>query len=178
MPQPRKAAFLDRDGVLIEDTGYPHRPEDLVLKRDVLPALRTLRDAGYLLIIVTNQAGIARGKFTLSQYEAFQALVEDALAAEGVPVDATYFCPYHKDGVVPGFARDHEDRKPNPGMFLRAARDFGLDMAASLMIGDKESDRIRLEGLRCYIIKGRYPVDPGIKVYDSYEEILRDAGIT
>ena len=97
--------------------------------------------------------------------------------AEGVPVDATYYCPFHKDGVVAAYARDHKDRKPNPGMFLRAARDFDLDIAASLMIGDKESDRIRLDGLRCYIIKGRYPVDPGIRIYDSYEEILRDAGI-
>ena len=156
-----KAVFLDRDGILIEDSGYPWKPEHLSLKRDILPFLRILRDRGYLLIIVTNQSGIARGKFTVVQYLNFQALVEEALASEDVPIAATYYCPYHPDGRIAEFAIDHEDRKPNPGMILRAVNDFNIDIAGSIMIGDKDSDRIRLPDLRSYIIRGSLRICPG-----------------
>jgi len=175
--QRNKAVFLDRDGVLIEDTGYPHLPEHLKLKRDILPFLRLLKKKGYLLIIVTNQSGIARGLFSLEQYQLFQAIVEQALLSENVVIDKTYYCPFHKDGSVPEFSRDHEDRKPNPGMILKALEDFDIDIRQSIMIGDRESDIIDYPGLKTYLIQSDYPVGNGIPVYRSYKELFKDAGI-
>ena len=137
----RKAAFLDRDGVLIVDSGYPHRPEDLVLIPGAVAAVRRLRAAGFTPVIATNQSGVARGLFDLATMEAFHARLTGLFSAEGAPIEAVYACPYHADAVVEAFRHpDHPDRKPNPGMLLRAAADLGLDLAASIMIGDRDSD--------------------------------------
>ncbi len=136
-----KAAFLDRDGVLIVDSGYPHRAEDLVFIEGAAAAIRRLRHAGFRIVVVTNQSGVARGLFTLAEMDAFHALMRDALAAEGAEIDAIYACPYLPDAPVAEFSHpNHPDRKPNPGMLLRAMADLGLDPDRSIMIGDKDSD--------------------------------------
>ena len=136
-----KAAFLDRDGVLIVDKGYPHRPEDLVFIDGAAAAIRRLRHAGFRIVVVTNQSGVARGLFTLAQMDAFHTLMRDALAAEGAEIDAIYACPYLPDATVAAFSHpDHPDRKPNPGMILRAIADLDLDPDRSILIGDKASD--------------------------------------
>jgi D-glycero-D-manno-heptose 1,7-bisphosphate phosphatase len=138
---PAPAAFFDRDGVLIEDTGYPHRPEDLVLMPGAAQALRRLNELGYRTVIVTNQSGVARGLFGLDQMQAFNDLLVRTLADQGGRIDAVYACPYHSVGSVPEFIHpDHPDRKPNPGMILRAMADHGLDRAGSFLIGDRQSD--------------------------------------
>ena len=136
-----KAAFLDRDGVLIVDGGYPHKPEDLVFIDGAAAAVRRLRHAGFRIVVATNQSGVARGLFTLDQMDAFHALMRDALAAEGGEIDALYACPYLPDAPVVAFSHpDHPDRKPNPGMILRAIADLDLDPDRSILIGDKDSD--------------------------------------
>ena len=140
-PSPRPAVFLDRDGVLIEDSGYPHRPEDLVLIPGAARAVSGIHAAGALAIIVTNQSGVARGLFSLEQMEAFNALLVERLAADGGRIDAVYACPFHAEAVADRFRHpDHPDRKPNPGMILRAAQDHGVDLSRSLMIGDRDTD--------------------------------------
>jgi D-glycero-D-manno-heptose 1,7-bisphosphate phosphatase len=136
-----KAAFLDRDGVLIVDSGYPHKAEDLVFIDGAAAGVRRLRHAGFHIVVVTNQSGVARGLFSLAEMDAFHALMRAALAAEGAEIDAIYACPYLPDAAVAAFSHpDHPDRKPNPGMVLRAIADLDLDPERSILIGDKESD--------------------------------------
>jgi D,D-heptose 1,7-bisphosphate phosphatase len=132
--------ILDRDGTLIVDPGYLGEPDGVQLLPDVGESLRALAAAGLLLVVATNQSGIARGKYTLERYHAVAARLESALAAEGVHLAGSYFCPFHPEGVVPELAREHDDRKPNPGMWHRAAADLGLDLARCYSIGDGERD--------------------------------------
>ena len=135
------AAFLDRDGVLIEDCGYPHRPEHLQLIPGAAAAVRRMKAAGYRTVIVTNQAGVARGLFSEDQMRAFNALLLARLAEDGAVIDAVYAAPHHADAVDARYRHpDHPDRKPNPGMLLRAIAEHDLDPARSFIIGDRDTD--------------------------------------
>ncbi len=134
----RPAVFLDRDGVIVRDSGYPSRWEDLVLLPGAVDAMRRLRQAGYRLVIVTNQSGIGRGLFSEATYQSLSERLQRALQAAGAGVDGVYHCPHRPAplGATPGC----DCRKPQPGLLLRAARELGLDLAASIMIGDRPSD--------------------------------------
>jgi D-glycero-D-manno-heptose 1,7-bisphosphate phosphatase len=135
------AVFLDRDGVLIEDTGYPHQESDLRMMPGAAAAVGRLNRLGYLCVIVTNQSGVARGLFTEAQMHAFNDLIVRKLAVAAARIGAVYACPYHAEGTVEAYIHpDHPDRKPNPGMLLRAAADHDIDMAKSFLIGDQPSD--------------------------------------
>ena len=141
MTEPRPALFLDRDGVLIEDVGYPHRPEDLRWLPGAREAVRLANEAGWWVFVVTNQSGVARGLFTLDAVERFHALMTEQLAEAGARVDAWYVAPHHPDAVVPEWRHpDPPDRKPNPGMLLRAMAEHSVDRDRSVLIGDRESD--------------------------------------
>ncbi|MNK40886.1 D-glycero-alpha-D-manno-heptose-1,7-bisphosphate 7-phosphatase [compost metagenome] len=140
-PMKRPGAFLDRDGILIVDCGYPHRPDQLVLIPGAAEAVKRLNDAGYVVVIVTNQSGVARGLFSEETMHGFNALLVQRLAEAGARIDAVYACPFHSDAVVDRYRHpDHPDRKPNPGMLLKAVAEHDLDPARSLMIGDQASD--------------------------------------
>lgn len=139
MPK-RPCAFLDRDGTLNRDTGYTHRPEELAWMPDAREAVRRLNDAGWLVVVVTNQSGIARGYFDEPAMHRFHEAMQAGLAEAGARIDAFYFCPHHVDGVVPDYCNDHPDRKPRPGMLLRAMTDLDIDPARSFMIGDRADD--------------------------------------
>jgi D-glycero-D-manno-heptose 1,7-bisphosphate phosphatase len=135
------AVFLDRDGVLNKDVAYPYLEEHLVLIPGAAEAVRRLNDRGYLTVIVTNQSGVARRLFTLDQMHAFNALLIQRLGAGGGRIDAVYTAPWHRDGPDPDWTHpDHPDRKPNPGMILKAIADHGIDPARSFLIGDKDTD--------------------------------------
>lgn len=136
----QRAVFLDRDGTIIEDLGYPHRPEHLRFLPGALDGLRILQAAGYLLIVVTNQSGVARGYFPEAEVELFHALLHQRLEAAGIELTAIYYCPFHPTEGTGRYRRESSWRKPHPGMLLHAARAHGIDVAASVMIGDKESD--------------------------------------
>lgn len=137
----RPAAFLDRDGVLNEDHGYTHRVDDLAWMPGAREAIRLLNDRGYRVIVVTNQAGVARGYYEEEAIGVFHAGMQAQLADMGAFVDAFYHCPFHADGNVPAYTvADHPDRKPNPGMILRALEDWKVDLEKSFLIGDKPSD--------------------------------------
>jgi D-glycero-D-manno-heptose 1,7-bisphosphate phosphatase len=136
----RPAAFLDRDGVINVDHGYTVQPDDLVLTSTATAGIRALNDAGYLVIVVTNQSGVARGLYRTTDVERFHSALQDRLAAGGAHIDAFYYCAYHPDGSVAEFASDHDDRKPRPGMLLRAMREWPIRIDGSFMIGDKASD--------------------------------------
>jgi histidinol-phosphate phosphatase family protein len=125
--------FLDRDGTLIRDTGYPNQPEHYELLPGVGAALRRLRSAGYRLAIVTNQSGIGRGVFDEDAFERFHALLLADLARADVAIERTYHCPHVPDaGCV--------CRKPSPGMLWRARDELGADLAASWVVGDSAVD--------------------------------------
>ncbi len=136
----RPAAFLDRDGVINVDHGYSHRPDDLQFGPGAVEAIRNLNDRGYYVFVVTNQAGIARGLYGLDNARRFNLEIQERLAREGAHVDRFYISPYHPDGVVPEFAVDHWDRKPNPGMLFKAMSEWPVVQERSFLIGDKDSD--------------------------------------
>lgn len=141
MSETRGAIFLDRDGVLNKDIGYLHRPEDLAWIDGAPEAVRLINAAGLFAVVVTNQSGVARGYYSEADIERLHAHMARELEARGARVDAFYTCPYHSEGADPRYIHpDHPDRKPNPGMLLRAMADFPIDPARSLIIGDKDSD--------------------------------------
>lgn len=179
----RRAVFLDRDGTLIHDPGYLADPAGVILFEGVGDALRALREAGFELVVCTNQSGIARGRYDEAAYRRVAARLCELLAAEGVALLATYHCPYHPEGTVPEFARDHPDRKPAPGMWLRAAADHGIDLARSYSIGDGERDVVagtRAGTTSILLAAGRDkwplpvdgPFDPAFTARDLREAVL------
>jgi len=135
MTAPRRAAFLDRDGTLIEDAHYLSDAEHVRLLPGVAEPVRRLNEAGVLVIVITNQSGIAQGLLTEAQYEATRERLDVLLAARGARIDASYHCPHHPDVSGPC-----DCRKPGTELHRRAARDFGLDLAGSLYVGDRLRD--------------------------------------
>jgi|CXWL01.1.fsa_nt_gi D-glycero-D-manno-heptose 1,7-bisphosphate phosphatase len=140
--QMRRAAILfDRDGTLTADDGYTFRPEALRLLPGAAEAVRACNDSGALAIVITNQAGIAHGKFTRADMELFHARLQTELARHGAHIDAVYHCPFHDSGVVEAYQRpDHPDRKPNSGLVRRALLEWRIDPARAFMVGDKAHD--------------------------------------
>src|SRR5262245_59069341 len=127
----QRALFLDRDGTLVEPRHYPSRPSDLVLSPAIGPLLRLFQNAGWELIVVTNQSGIARGYFTEADLERMHERLREMLGVWGVTVTAIYACPHHVDGVVPHLAIRCDCRKPQPGMLLRAAAEHAIELSRS-----------------------------------------------
>ena len=139
----RRAVFLDRDGTVIRNDGDLGDPDAVELLPGAADATRRLRDAGFMLVVVTNQGGVARGKYDEAAVHATHARLEQVLRERtGLPavVDAFYFCPFHPEGTVERYRREHPWRKPAPGMLLEAAREHALELPASWMVGDQERD--------------------------------------
>lgn len=135
------AIFFDRDGVLNIDRGYVYKREDFHWVTGALDALKLVADRGFLSIVVTNQSGIARGYYSLDDMRRLHDWMRSEVARHGAKIDEFYYCPYHSEGNDPSYVvPDHPDRKPNPGMLLRAASDHNIDLATSLLVGDKQSD--------------------------------------
>ena len=153
----RPAAFLDRDGVLNVDHNYVHRPEDLEWVPGARRAVARLNEQGFLVIVVTNQSGVGRGYYTEADVDRFHARLQADLAEDGAHIDAFYICPFHRDATVERYRHpDHPDRKPNPGMILRAAADWNVDLAGSFRVGDKNSDieAARAAGVPGWLFEG------------------------
>ena len=131
-----KAVFLDRDGTLIRNRHYGCDPDQIELLDGVVGGLRELQRASYRLVVVTNQSGIARGYFDEQRLAAMHRRLAELLAAHGVGITGFYHCPHHPEGTVSGYSGACDCRKPRPGMLLRAARDHGIDLAESWLVGD------------------------------------------
>jgi D-glycero-D-manno-heptose 1,7-bisphosphate phosphatase len=137
----RGVAFFDRDGVLNRDKGYVYRPEDVEWTPGAAEAVAAANAAGLWVVVVTNQSGVARGFYGEAEVEALHAWMRARLAAQGARIDRVYYCPFHEDAVIEAYrASDHPDRKPNPGMLLRAIAELDADPARSFIIGDQPSD--------------------------------------
>lgn len=161
VPQPaRKAAFLDRDGVINRDRAYVSRWEDFEFVPGAVDAMRQLQDAGYALVVITNQSGLARGYYTESQYQALTQHMRTALSTAGVELTGVYHCPHHPNGTVAGLTQNCDCRKPAPGLILRAASELNLSLTDSLLVGDKPSDiqAARAAGVgRAYLVQSDNP---------------------
>jgi D-glycero-D-manno-heptose 1,7-bisphosphate phosphatase len=152
-----RALFLDRDGVVNVEVGYLHRAEEVRFVDGIFSLCRTAAGLGYRLIVVTNQAGIARGYYTEADFDVLMEFMRGELRAEGVELDAVYYCPYHPEHGVGEYRREHEDRKPGTGMLRRGAAEFGVELSESVMVGDRCSDvgAANAAGLRqAFLISG------------------------
>lgn len=139
-PRGAPALFLDRDGVVVEDTGYLCRIEDIALLRGAAVAIAAANAAGVPVILVTNQGGIGTRLYGWQEFSMVQRAILAQLAEAGAFVNAVYAAPHHPDGHGIWRHADHPARKPNPGMLTRAAAELGLDLKRSWMVGDKRSD--------------------------------------
>jgi D-glycero-D-manno-heptose 1,7-bisphosphate phosphatase len=184
------AVFVDRDGVINDQTAFVNKPDDFRLLPGAAAAIRRLNEAGIPVIVVTNQGGIALGYLTEDDLAAIHERMDELLAAEGAHVDAVYSCPYYPNGTIPRYAKDSPDRKPCIGMLERARDDLGIALRKSYLVGDATTDI--LAGLRagCTTIlvqtgqagtDGKEVVEPNYTVADlpaAVELILSQTGET
>lgn len=156
-----KAVFLDRDGTINEDVGYVHKIEDFKFLPGALEGLKILQDAGYLLIIITNQSGIARGYFSEQEYQVLERYMLGKFQESGIRVAGSYYCPHHPEGKVSGYRCVCSCRKPEVGLFIHAAKEYGIDFSQSFAIGDRLRDLAICEKKPCrgYLVgsKGGHP---------------------
>jgi D-glycero-D-manno-heptose 1,7-bisphosphate phosphatase len=153
----QRALFLDRDGVVNEEVGYLYRAEEVRFVDGIFSLCRTAVGLGYRLIVVTNQAGIARGYYSEADFQALMVFMRGKLREENIELDAVYFCPFHPEHGVGEYKREHEDRKPGTGMLRRGAAQFGVELSESVMVGDRCSDvaAANAAGLRqAFLIRG------------------------
>ena len=137
---PRKALFLDRDGVINVDKGYVHTPAQTEWVDGIFELGQAATALGYVLVVVTNQAGIARGYYSEAEFARYSDWLRAQFAAQGLRIEAIYHCPHHPTAGVGELRRECECRKPKPGMLLQAARDLHLDLSRSALVGDQPWD--------------------------------------
>lgn len=139
-PRPVRALFLDRDGVVNVEKDYLYRIEDFEFVPGIFELAETARELGFLLVVITNQSGIGRGYYTEADFHKLTDWMKQRFRERGSEIAGVYFCPYHPEQGVGRYKQDSPDRKPNPGMLLKARDAFGLDLAASVIVGDQGSD--------------------------------------
>lgn len=136
----RKALFLDRDGVINREIGYLSRVDQVQFLPGVFDLCRKAKELGYLLVIITNQAGIARGHYSENDFHVLMDWMTTRFSEYGATIDRTYYCPYHPEFGVGIYKRDSLDRKPGPGMLLQAATELNLDLGQCILVGDRSTD--------------------------------------
>ena len=158
----KKAVFLDRDGVIHEDFGYVYKKEDFCFKEGIFEFCRHAREADYLIFIVTNQAGIARGYYTEDNFNELTRWMLQEFKDRDIDIDKVYYCPYHPTKGIGNYKQESFNRKPNPGMLLQAKEEFDIDLVDSILVGDKESDMEsgRSAGIgKLFFVCGRYEIE-------------------
>ncbi|HEV2801945.1 MAG TPA: HAD family hydrolase [Pyrinomonadaceae bacterium] len=154
----RRAVFIDRDGTISEEVGYVNHPSRYRVFPYAAEAIRRLNEAGWLAVLVTNQAGVARGYFTEDVIGAVHTLLAEELERGGARLDAIYYCPHHPSVGEPPYRFDCDCRKPRPGLIRRAADDLRIDLSRSWMVGDRYSDTelARNAGTRAALVLSGY----------------------
>jgi len=147
------AVFLDRDGTINQDVSYLSEPTRLRLLPGAAEAIRRLRAHGFLVIIVTNQSGVARGLFTEADLRRIHKRLQEELAVHGATVDAIYYCPHHPEAGMPPYRAACSCRKPATGLLEQAAKDFNVDLPRSCVVGDKASDVIMGRRAGCRTVR-------------------------
>lgn len=150
----RKALFLDRDGVVNIDRGYIHRQDQVEFTDGIFDLCRYASNRDYLIFVVTNQSGIGRGYYTEPDFLKLSDWMNNIFISEGCPIARFYYCPYHPDLGIGRYKRNSDMRKPGPGMILKAKAEYGLDLTASTLVGDNESDieAGKAAGIGCNIL--------------------------
>lgn len=179
LSNPQKCVFLDRDGTLNRYVGFLRKIDELELLPGAAEAVRKINESGYLAIVVTNQPVIARGEVTVPELREIHNKLETLLGQEGAYLDAIYYCPHHPHkgyaGEIPELKIDCGCRKPKPGLLLQAARDFHIDLAASYMVGDSDSDVQCGRNAGCTPIRlGDAPEEAGVARYDTLLDFVND----
>ena len=156
MPAPRPALFLDRDGVINVDHNFVYRVEDFEWIEGARETIARFNAMDWLVFVVTNQSGIARGYYTEEQMQTLHDWITVELAAAGAHIDRIYHCPFHEEGTIARYTRDSYDRKPKPGMLIRAMTDFPVIKERSFLIGDKQADldAAKAAGVRGFLFSG------------------------
>jgi D-glycero-D-manno-heptose 1,7-bisphosphate phosphatase len=154
----RRAIFLDRDGTVSEEVGYVNHIDRFRLLARTTQAIRRINESDYLAVLVTNQAGVARGYFKEKLVRRVHARLEEMLSEQGAHLDGIYYCPHHPTAGEPPYRRDCDCRKPRPGMVEAARNDLGIDVSRSFMVGDKHSDIIFAHslGMKGVLVKTGY----------------------
>jgi D-glycero-D-manno-heptose 1,7-bisphosphate phosphatase len=184
----RRAAFLDRDGVINFDHGYVSRREDFAFVPGVLVGARSLCELGYSLVVVTNQSGIGRGLYSMAEFAALTDWMKTEFAAAGAPLAGVYCCPHHPSDAFGEYRRACDCRKPAPGMLFAAARELDIELPASAMFGDKAIDleAAREAGVPVRILLGTngrevpaLPSESGLATatYRGLDEALMDSAL-
>ncbi len=174
----RPAIFLDRDGVLNVDKGYAFSVSDLLIPADVPSTLAALKKLGFLLVVISNQSGIARGYYTFSDVHVFHdALQMELNRIAAVKVDTFFICPHHPDGIIEELRQTCQCRKPGTKMIFDAVRDFNIDLEKSYLVGDKPTDiecaiRAGIPGIQI-VAEAKYGRHPNATAYiNTFSEIL------
>ena len=152
-----KAVFMDRDKTIIEDPGYLSDPSAVKLLPGVELAIKSLAQAGFKVVVVTNQTGVARGLLSEDDLQAIHGELRRQLGEKGAHLDAIYYCPYHPEGTVEAYAKESDLRKPKPGMLLKAAGELEIDLASSWMVGDSARDIEAGQRAGCRTVRVRTP---------------------
>ncbi len=134
------ALFLDRDGVINIDYGYVHKKNNFVFNEGIFELVSYANSKGYLVIIITNQAGIAKGIYSENDFHVLTKWMTKQFSLKNGKIEKTFYCPFHKNGIIQKYKKISKDRKPSPGMILKACKEFNIDPLKSLLVGDKESD--------------------------------------
>ena len=181
----RPAVFLDRDGTLIEEAGYPDRVDRLRFYPYTVDAVRLLTQGGFAVVVLTNQSGVARGIVPEGFVAEAHAHLARRLAAGGARVDGFYHCPHHPGGTLEAYRVECECRKPKPGLILRAAGELSLDLSRSWMVGDRDGDIAcgRAAGVRTILVRTGYgsaaesaPDATADTLIGAVARILKDGG--
>ncbi len=161
-----RAVFLDRDGTIIEDAGYLGERDKIKFLPRVSKAIKLLNENGFKVIVITNQAGVARGYFTEETVKEINKYIQESLAKQGALIDKTYYCPHHIEGTVEEYMKECHCRKPNPGMIEKAVCEFDIDLKNSFVIGDKTSDieAGRRAGCKTILLTGEDPPNNGKEI--------------
>jgi D-glycero-D-manno-heptose 1,7-bisphosphate phosphatase len=177
----KPAVFLDRDGTVIEEVGYLNRLDRVAFFPWSVDAIRVLNQAGFLVVIVTNQAGVARGYFDEALVGQTHALIDRRVREGGARIDAYYYCPHHPDAAVEAYREACDCRKPKPGMIHRAAREHAIDVARSFVVGDRWLD-VRMgqaAGAKTVLVRTGYGLEeeaqPDGAAADAVADNLMDA---
>jgi histidinol-phosphate phosphatase family protein len=171
--EPRPALFLDRDGILVEDTRYLSNPVNIRINIDIVPILKLMQNQGFLLIIVSNQAGLAKGIFNEEQLKAVQKKIEcEFKDKHGIRFDGVYISPYHEAGNTKPFNQFSYTRKPECGMVMQAQEDFVIDIRKSFMVGDKDTDYLSIDDLKTFLVQEKYKlIEKKCVVLKNFKEL-------
>ncbi|MBU0630936.1 MAG: D-glycero-beta-D-manno-heptose 1,7-bisphosphate 7-phosphatase [Candidatus Margulisbacteria bacterium] len=140
MEKQKRAVFLDRDGTIIKDVHYLSNPKEIEFLPGAIDGIKRLNEAGFLVMVISNQSGVARGLLSEDMLQTIDKTMHKLLLAQGAHLDASYYCPHHPDHGVYPYNDECECRKPSPGMLIRAAKENQVNLDRSFMIGDKASD--------------------------------------